>query len=321
MSVQAIVWAMRQELADPTTKLTLVVLADHASESEPADEPGADGRFMTWVGVKTVARVVGIKDRALQYQLKILEDLGLIKRVARVRANGGNTSNFTILAMDEDGPRPFAPDDISGMQPVAREGRQPVAPQCEPSVMTRQVEPEKPQPSATASPTPIEAKIVDAEIVDDAACPPPPPVQENAGTMLAKWIDYCRARGVQMTPTTVKRYGAKFKELLDAGFEPHLIGLALQAMCQDNVISKVNLIDHYVTRAQTGPEKRPRDVRTNQEVRNEQVTELIRQAEELVKIRGERRTNRAVSAAMKEIRQGVVNVGAMLAGGRRELTA
>ncbi len=125
--------------------------------------------------------------------------------------------------------------------------------------------------------------------------------------MLAAWIDYCRARGVQMTPTTIKRYGAKFKELLAAGFAKHLIGAALQAMCRDNVISKVHLIDHYVTRAQTGPERRPQDVRTKQEVRNDEMGDVLQRAQDLVVSRGGKPNDyTAMMQAVDEIKAGLV---------------
>jgi hypothetical protein len=146
----------------------------------------------------------------------------------------------------------------------------------------------------------------------------PPDGELNAGIMTKHWIDWCTLRGVKLTPVTIKRYAAKFRELLDAGFEPTLIGAACQAMAKDNVISKVALLDHYVTRAQTGPEKMPervKDVRTNQEIRNEGVDATIDRAVALVVARGGNpNNNKLVVKAMKEIRQGLVNVGNVLTG-------
>lgn len=84
----------------------------------------------------------------------------------------------------------------------------------------------------------------------------------TAGSLLRKWIDYCGRHGVTLTPTIIKRYGAKFKELLGAGLPPTLIGAALQQMRVNNVVSQVTLLDHYVIRAQAGPEMPAAQCRT-----------------------------------------------------------
>lgn len=324
MSNQAITWAYKQNVSDGMARFVLVTLADRAGDA-PEDAPAEVGtRHVTWIGVATLAKLVMLSTRQVQRHLNLLEHAGLIMRVGRRRHNGSWASSYTILAIGDDGPMPFPnpddTDDATHVTPMSHGHVTPMSP-LEPSVVIPQVEPE-PQTFRDASHRAGE-QIVDAEEVVEADdprrdCDPPPSEPMNAGKMVAQWIDWCGARGVKLTPQTIKRYGAKFKELLGAGFEPSLIGLALQQMCRDNTVSRVDLLDHYVTRAQTGPERRQRDVRTNQQVRTDDLTDLIAQANALVHARGERPTNRAVSAAMKEIRMGVASVGAMLGAGLRQ---
>lgn len=132
--------------------------------------------------------------------------------------------------------------------------------------------------------------VIDAEIIE------PPPQQDhltpqmiNAGTMTAQWIDWCCKRNIQLPPVTIKRYAAKFKELLAAGFEPSLIGRALQAMCKDNAISRPHLIDNYLVRVQAGPERNPYQFKTahkkRQDLRTE-ADETLPLVEEVAKRRG-----------------------------------
>jgi DNA-binding transcriptional ArsR family regulator len=136
--------------------------------------------------------------------------------------------------------------------------------------------------------------IIEAEVIEPPPQDHPTHQMINAGTMTAQWIDWCCKRDIKLPPTTIKRYAAKFKELLAAGFEPALIGRALQAMCKDNAISRPHLIDNYLVRIQAGPERNPHEFRTAHEKRQDLRTEAdqtLPLAEKLAQQRGVRQSD------------------------------
>lgn len=150
--------------------------------------------------------------------------------------------------------------------------------------------------------------VVSAEVIE-----PPPSVKtleqpKNAGQMTSQWIDYCCQRGVRLTPTLIKRYAAKFKELLTAGFTPPLIGAALQLMVKESVVARVTMLDTYLIRVQAGPERPEPLYRSAAERRRQEADDagdLIDRAERLVVARGgDDRDNAAVYAAMQELKNG-----------------
>ncbi len=102
MSIQASNWAWQQQLAHPTSKFLLVLLADRANENpDYADLVGE--RHVTWLSVGRMAEKLGVGETTIKSHLNVLEGRGLIRRFARFRENGSRTTNLIILACDETG--------------------------------------------------------------------------------------------------------------------------------------------------------------------------------------------------------------------------
>ena len=82
MSIEALAWAFNLELPSAGAKLTLLALANFA------DENGEAYPSQTAISVKTC-----LSERAIRGHLSALEELGIITRVARKRANGSYTTD------------------------------------------------------------------------------------------------------------------------------------------------------------------------------------------------------------------------------------
>ncbi|MAU40997.1 MAG: hypothetical protein CMF31_05175 [Kordiimonas sp.] len=93
MSVKAIHWAFEQDLK-PSAKVVLLALADYAND---------DGEC--WPGLDVIMHKSRLSRRAVQKQIKALEEAGIIARAARYRDNGSNASNQYILKMAVDDPQ------------------------------------------------------------------------------------------------------------------------------------------------------------------------------------------------------------------------
>lgn len=74
MSVQAITWAIEQDISVPAQKLLLICLANYANE---------DG--VCWPGQKRLARDCSMTERSVRTHVKALEDAGYLTRKARRR--------------------------------------------------------------------------------------------------------------------------------------------------------------------------------------------------------------------------------------------
>ena len=86
MSIGALNWAFDCELPNAGMKLTLLALANYANEDGTA-----------YPSQKALAVKTSMTDRSVRTQLAALENLGLITRDARKRANGFFTSDFFQL--------------------------------------------------------------------------------------------------------------------------------------------------------------------------------------------------------------------------------
>jgi hypothetical protein len=96
MSVEAIAWALAQNLGDPTRKLVLIGLANHAHR---------DGTE-AWASNETIAEYANCSRRTVQRHLQALVDSGVIARgdqsaVERVRADRRPVV-YDIIAMRGD---------------------------------------------------------------------------------------------------------------------------------------------------------------------------------------------------------------------------
>lgn len=86
MSIEALSWAFNLDLPSSGAKLTLLALANYSSESGEA-----------FPSQKAMAQKTCLCERAIRTHLVTLEDLGLIGRVGRTRANGSFTSDLFKL--------------------------------------------------------------------------------------------------------------------------------------------------------------------------------------------------------------------------------
>lgn len=86
MSIEALSWAFNLDLPSSGAKLTLLALANYSSESGEA-----------FPSQKAMAQKTCLCERAIRTHLVTLEDLGLISRVGRTRANGSFTSDLFQL--------------------------------------------------------------------------------------------------------------------------------------------------------------------------------------------------------------------------------
>lgn len=115
MSIAAMAWAWEQDVPSGV-KLVLLALADRANED--------DGTC--WPGLRRVAVKVGLTERVVRGHVAKLEELGLLRRETRTRADGSQTSSLIVLAFPLS---PAAGGDAAG----SRGGMLPTASRSEPS--------------------------------------------------------------------------------------------------------------------------------------------------------------------------------------------
>jgi hypothetical protein len=89
MSIEALCWAWKQELPSAGRKLVLVALADAAHE---------DGEC--WPSYKTLAKKTGLAAATVRGYVTDLGDAGLLKKEARERSDGSQTSNRYWLQIE-----------------------------------------------------------------------------------------------------------------------------------------------------------------------------------------------------------------------------
>ena len=94
MSLRALAWAWEQELTNPTQKLVLLAIADHAND---------DG--LCWPSMSHVANRCLLSTRQVQRITGTLEQHGLISRARRRRADGslGTYTYHLNMSVPNDG--------------------------------------------------------------------------------------------------------------------------------------------------------------------------------------------------------------------------
>jgi hypothetical protein len=116
-----------------------------------------------------------------------------------------------------------------------------------------------PTPALASGSTPL--RIVadpETETLLGELMPAAPAPVENAGQLIAAWIDFCAANSVKLTDRHIKRYGGAAKRALAEGFTVDTVKRALAQMLADRVASRPGLLDNYLIRVQQGPELPPR---------------------------------------------------------------
>ncbi|GLY21671.1 hypothetical protein [Micromonospora sp. NBRC 101691] len=237
------------------------------------------------------AELFALEDDPREALANVREDLARLHEAGRIRRYTVDGKAYLAIVnwrehqkIDKPGkPRYPEPDDPRAVHVEATTSANPPAPEplAEASRESRETVAESPcldqgsgiREQGAEDPPPLASldggagepdDVIDAEIVNDfarlAAVPNLPATlgPENAGQITGQWIDHCKAHGVQLTNTHIKRYGAGIKAALDQKFEPQLIKDALAQMLADRVASRPALLDNYLVRAQQGPELPPR---------------------------------------------------------------
>lgn len=140
----------------------------------------------------------------------------------------------------------------------------PRVPQQHPRSLLEEQEKTNEKTSSFRSAT-LSAEVLTGEIIVADAALFPAPVgaalevadSPNAGQLTRRWIDYCTEKGVKLTTSVIKRYGASVRQALADGFDDALIRRALATMLADRVASRPALLDSYLIRVQQGPEMPP----------------------------------------------------------------
>lgn len=97
MSIEAVAWALRQEVTDPVAKLILIALADHHNASTGECFPSR----------AALCQVACCGETALKYRLQKLIKAGWIKVEPRHTPSGRQTSNkYTICALSNHADAP-----------------------------------------------------------------------------------------------------------------------------------------------------------------------------------------------------------------------
>ena len=105
MSVDLMGWAFKQNV-EPGPKLVLLSLADHANGHTRLCIPGQ----------KAIAQQCSMSVRTVQRHLVTLEELGFIRREARMRGEGrGRTSDRYYINDQRDNPAPARQDDTTNV--------------------------------------------------------------------------------------------------------------------------------------------------------------------------------------------------------------
>lgn len=85
---------------------------------------------------------------------------------------------------------------------------------------------------------------------DADASPEPEEKPENAGDIVAAFVDYCAAQSVKLPRQVIARYGREIKIILDDKFPPNLIKHALNLMLQRGKHTHPALLPSFVVEVQ-----------------------------------------------------------------------
>ena len=157
---------------------------------------------------EVLAREIGISSTTLQRSITELEAVGALMRIQRA----GNTTVYRLIFGTLGRPTPtegYPPVDtpsgspIRGVSTGGQGGYPPVDTNLEPIPKT------KDQGQKTAPPT-SSSEVIDAEVVDPAttgkAVAEVKP--DTAQTIVANWIDYCRAHDIELTQRIIGHWAA-----------------------------------------------------------------------------------------------------------------
>lgn len=257
--------------------------------------------------VAQIAEETGRCKDTIQKLMRELEDFGVLKR-RQLRASGRITGTAYELDRDLLWGLTEDPGDPPRVPPGADDsGPGPDLPEQEFSQVTPEPEVPAQVDQSTKKTTSKKTKNQEDQVL--ASAPPPP---EKANEILATLIDACSAHNVTLPPRIKGMYARKFKELLDGGVPAPLILEALRLSWRKKTVDRVQLLDNYLIEVQAG--ERVRDVRTNSQVRSDNVGTLVQQTKAVVLARGGNPDdNRLMVKTMRDIRNGLIDVAQAIA--------
>lgn len=90
MSIQAVSWAIKSQVGDPTLKVLLIAICNYANQD-----------CECWYSQAVLARDSEVSTRTIRRGLEKLREMGLIETTERRRADGGNSTLLIRVLMNE----------------------------------------------------------------------------------------------------------------------------------------------------------------------------------------------------------------------------
>lgn len=217
MSIKVMQWVWDHSEAKNAERLVLLAIADNA----------ADDGTHAYPTIAEVQRKTRLSKRGVQEALTGLIERGELKREIW-GAPGERRSNMYSIIMT---PAESAPP--QNLHPHPAESAPP------PPQNLRGNRPSEPSDNRPPSRG------------DADASPESEEKTENAGDILAAFIDYCAGQGVKIPRQVIARYGREIKTLvIDDGFPPKLIKHALSLMLQRGKHTHPALLPSFVVEVQ-----------------------------------------------------------------------
>lgn len=216
MSIKVMQWVWDHSKSTNAGRLVLLAIADNA----------ADDGTHAYPTVAELQRKTRLSERGVQEAVAKLIEGGELKREIW-GAPGERRSNMYSIIMtpaESAPPQNLHPDDAESAPspPQILRGNRPS------------------EPSDNRPPSRGDAD----------ASPEPEEKPENAGDIVAAFVDYCTAQSVKLPRQVIARYGREIKSLLDDKFSPNLIKHALNLMLQRSKHTHPALLPSFVVEVQ-----------------------------------------------------------------------
>ena len=90
MSIQAVSWAIKSRVGDPTLKVLLIAICNYANQD-----------CECWYSQAVLARDSEVSTRTIRRGLEKLREMGMIETTERRRTDGGNSTLLIRVLMDD----------------------------------------------------------------------------------------------------------------------------------------------------------------------------------------------------------------------------
>lgn len=150
MSIQAVAWALDQDIRKPLLKLILVSLANYADKTTG----------FCWPTMRTLAAKSSCARETVVRKMPLLEEGGYVRKIA----DNDGRSHYYQLLMPGCNPDAHPPSRGSGRHPSKR---RPITPGCDPAITTNNLHSSITSPKPPSVPAPRGYKAIREEV--DAA--------------------------------------------------------------------------------------------------------------------------------------------------------